>query len=95
VRYCETLIQVREVPGDLSIAEPVALGFASREHPAANRIRRLMDSKLLRRDRLRVSAIAVTLLLGLCCFCPAWHRTNARCPKRISKVGSAMEESAV
>jgi beta-lactamase regulating signal transducer with metallopeptidase domain len=64
VRYCETLIQVAKFQA-MSIAEPVALGFASREHPAANRIRRLMDSKLLRRDRLRVSAIAVTLLLGL------------------------------
>jgi beta-lactamase regulating signal transducer with metallopeptidase domain len=64
VRYCETLIRVARYQV-LSIAEPVALGFASSEHPAANRIRRLMDGKLLRRDRLRVSAIAVTLLLGL------------------------------
>lgn len=64
VRYCETLIQVARYQGS-SIMEPVALGFARSEHPAANRIRRLMDSKLLRRDRLRVSAVVVTLLLGL------------------------------
>ena len=64
VRYCETLIQVARCQA-FSIAEPIVLGFAGGEHPAANRIRRLMDSKLLRRDRLRISAIVVTLLLAL------------------------------
>ena len=69
VRYCETLIQVAKHqssrPQISSFAEPVVLGFASGEHPAANRIRRLMDGGLLRREHLRVSAVAVTLLLAL------------------------------
>ncbi|MDA1229367.1 MAG: M56 family metallopeptidase [Planctomycetota bacterium] len=64
VRYCETLIQVARCQA-FSFSEPIVLGFASGEHPAANRIRRLMDSKLLRRDRLRIPAIVVTLLLAL------------------------------
>ncbi|MEZ6128861.1 MAG: M56 family metallopeptidase [Planctomycetaceae bacterium] len=63
-RYCETLIvaasrQLSDVP------EPVAMGFSSGEHPAARRIRRLMDTTRLRSDRLRKPALAVVVLMAL------------------------------
>lgn len=63
-RYCETLIQAaaRQTFRPL---EPVALGFSNGEHPAARRIRRLMDSSLFRTHRLKKSAILLIALLGL------------------------------
>ena len=64
VRYCETLIHVARCQA-FPFSEPIVLGFSSGEHPAANRIRRLMDSKLYRRDRLRTPAIVLTLRLAL------------------------------
>lgn len=66
-RYCETLIVAAASPTapPLESLEPLALGFANREHPAGRRIRRLMDDSIFRSDRIRVSAIVVTLLLSL------------------------------
>ena len=63
-RYCETLIQAaaRQTFRPL---EPIALGFSNGEHPAARRIRRLMDSSLFRTHRLGKSAVVLTLVLGL------------------------------
>jgi|GEM_PF-2657276 beta-lactamase regulating signal transducer with metallopeptidase domain len=62
--YCQTLIDAA-ARQTTAVLEPVALGFAHREHAAARRIRRLMDSALSRSDRLRRPAIVMTLLFGL------------------------------
>jgi beta-lactamase regulating signal transducer with metallopeptidase domain len=63
-RYCETLIEAA-ANQTMVLAEPLALGFTQKEHPVARRIRRLMDGSLLRRDRLRIPAIILALLLVL------------------------------
>ena len=62
--YCETLIKAaaRQTFRPL---EPVALGFSNGEHPAARRIRRLMDSSLFRTHRLRKSGLLLIAILGL------------------------------
>lgn len=64
VRYCETIIYAARCQTH-RVAEPVALGFASGEHPTAGRIRRLMDSSLKRARGMKKSALVVVALLGL------------------------------
>ncbi len=63
-RYCETLIQAaaRQTFRPL---EPLALGFSNGEHPAARRIRRLMDSSLFRTHRLKKSGLLLIAILGV------------------------------
>lgn len=63
-RYCETLIQAA-ARQTLHPLEPIALGLSNDEHPAARRIRRLMDSSLFRTHRLAKSAILLVALLGI------------------------------
>ena len=63
-RYCETLIQAAAQQTFLA-PEPVALGFSNREHPAARRIRRLMDSSLLRTQHLKKTGLLLAAILGL------------------------------
>ncbi len=63
-RYCETLIQAA-ARQTFRPMEPVAFGFSNGEHPAARRIRRLMDSSLFRTHRLKKSAILLIAILGL------------------------------
>ena len=43
--------------------EPLALGFADREHPTGRRIRRLMDDTIFRAAQIRISAIVVLVLV--------------------------------
>ena len=63
-RYCETLIDAAARPS-AALLEPVALGFAEREHSAARRIRRLMDNSIFRVGRLRWPALALLVLLAV------------------------------
>lgn len=63
-RYCETLIEAASRQST-RLTEPLVLGFVHQEHPAARRIRRLMNSTLFRADRLRYPALIFTLLFAL------------------------------
>ena len=63
-RYCETLIDAATCQLTTNL-EPIALGFASREHPAGRRIRRLMDDTIFRDRRIRGSAICFAALVAL------------------------------
>lgn len=62
--YCETLIRAAACQ-TRGIAEPAALGFTDSEHPAAGRIRRLMDSGLFRSARLRTTAVIALLIAAI------------------------------
>ena len=63
-RYCETLIEAASRQST-RLTEPLVLGFVHQEHPAARRIRRLMDASLFRGNRLRYPALIFTLLFAL------------------------------
>lgn len=63
-RYCETLIEAASRQST-RLAEPLVLGFVHRVHPAARRIRRLMNVRLFRADRLRYPALIFTVLFAL------------------------------
>lgn len=63
-RYCETLIQAA-VCHTFRPLEPVALGISNGEHPAARRIRRLMDSSMFRTRRLKLTALLVAMAISL------------------------------
>ncbi|MDB5338144.1 MAG: hypothetical protein JWN70_3763 [Planctomycetaceae bacterium] len=63
-RYCETLIEAAARQTFLA-PEPVALGFSNGEHPAARRIRRLMDGSLFRTQRLQKTALLLAVVVGL------------------------------
>lgn len=63
-RYCETLIEAARRQ-TFSLPEPMALGFSEGEHPAARRIRRLMDSTIFRPSRLTIMAVVLVSVVGL------------------------------
>jgi beta-lactamase regulating signal transducer with metallopeptidase domain len=63
-RYCETLIHAA-AQQTFRPLEPMALGFSNGEHPAARRIRRLMDSSLFRTHRLSKFAVLLVAMLAL------------------------------
>lgn len=63
-RYCETLIEAASRQST-RLTEPLVLGFVHQEHPAARRIRRLMDASLFRANRLRYPALIFTVLFAL------------------------------
>ncbi len=63
-RYCETLIDAATC-GVATNLEPLALGFANREHPAGRRIRRLMDDSVFRDGRIRGWAICCAVLVAM------------------------------
>ncbi|WP_145450951.1 M56 family metallopeptidase [Gimesia panareensis] len=62
-RYCETLIEAADRQRT-RLAEPLVLGFVHREHPAARRIRRLMDASLFRAEHLRYPALFLVILMA-------------------------------
>ncbi|MEZ6088017.1 MAG: hypothetical protein R3C05_08335 [Pirellulaceae bacterium] len=61
--YCQTLIAA--AAQTCRPPEPVVLGFANGEHPAARRIRRMMNGSLFRSPKLRLSAIAIVAVIAL------------------------------
>lgn len=63
-RYCETLIEAANRQ-TARLHEPLVLGFVHREHPAARRIRRLMNGSLFRASRLRYPALFFALIVAL------------------------------
>ncbi len=63
-RYCETLIHAA-AQQTFRPLEPMALGFSNGEHPAARRIRRLMDSSLFRTHRLSKFAVVLVVMLAI------------------------------
>ena len=77
-RYCETIIQAAARQTTPSL-EPLALGFSNKEHPAGRRIRRLMNASIGRFDRLRLSAILVSLLVGAIAI-PGIQQKEERAP---------------
>lgn len=64
VRYCETLIEAAAHQCWVQ-PDPLVLGFSNGEHPAARRIRRLMDSSLFRTQRLQKLALLLVVIVGL------------------------------
>ncbi|MBN1555987.1 MAG: hypothetical protein JXA11_14680 [Phycisphaerae bacterium] len=62
--YCQALIRVARELGRQPMLSG-ALGFAESIHPLSDRMRRLMDPKLKRADRIPLAAFAPMILLAL------------------------------
>ena len=63
--YCETLVRVARAASQRSgLADPVTVSMASPTHPLAPRLRRLMDRRIRRVDRLHALGVAAIFFVA-------------------------------